>query len=147
MKKTLFITCLCSLALTISSSSHAKIYKWTDNKGVIHYSATPPPPQTKEKAKNIEDKIRFAAGKYTPKKESSRSQQKTSDKKISSKLSGPSKKLTAYCEGQKSNLAKLKSNYRNTWEENGKKKNLDQSQRKQKVEQIISSIELNCKEV
>ena len=148
MKKSLLIACLCVIALTISTSSQAKIYKWTDKKGVIHYSATPP--QTKQKAKNIEDKIRFAAGKYTPKKVTSSTQRTASGKKVkklSSKLSSPNKKLTAYCQGQRSNLSKLKSNYRNTWIENGVKKNLDQSQRKQKVQQLIDSIELNCNEV
>ena len=122
MNKSLLTACLCGILLTVSTSSQAKIYKWTDTKGVIHYSAMPP--QTKAKAKNIEDKILFAAGKYTPKKTSSTTQRTTSDKKtkkLSSKLSPPNKKLTAYCQGQRSNLSKLKSNYRNTWIENGVK--------------------------
>lgn len=43
-KKTLFMLLL---GLTISTSGFAKVYKWTDANGKTHYTATPPPTQTK----------------------------------------------------------------------------------------------------
>ena len=44
IKKTLFMLIL---GLTISTSGFAKVYKWTDANGKTHYTATPPPTQTK----------------------------------------------------------------------------------------------------
>jgi len=98
---------LLSLFATISLSQavHAKIYKWTDNEGRVHYSATPPK-DTKEKAENIEDKIKFNIGKKQPAKSHHTSESKTEKegdqnaKKTASKekySEDTSKARVAYC--------------------------------------------------
>ena len=42
-----------SLALSITSIASAKIYKWTDEQGKTHYTATPPPAKLKTKSQEF----------------------------------------------------------------------------------------------
>ncbi len=147
------MTSISILALTISLSAQANIYKWTDSKGVTHYSATPPPQKSKvkQKAENIEDEIRFAAGKHRPKgnvasTNATGKEDKTAKRKI--KLSAPDKKLVSFCKQQRGNLSKLKNNFRNQWvDSNGTKTMLNQDQRKSKVDEIMTTIDKNCEGV
>lgn len=157
MKKLILMTCISALTLTFSLSSHAKIYKWTDAKGVVHYSATPPvtKKKAKQEVKNIESEIRMAAGKpqsspadnnNTQKNEDEENEQETDDSE--SELSAPDKKLIDYCKTQKNNLANLKNNFRNVWvDTSGKKTKLDQKQRQEKVDYLKSRIKNDCQEV
>ena len=141
-KKFLSAATLSIAVLFITMVSQAEIYKWTDAKGVTHYSAQKPI-QQKIKSENIEDKIRFAAGKYQA---SSRQAPKTTaNSKKKTKLTGPNKKLITYCKTQRKNLAQLKKNYRNLWKDkDGKTSRLDQKQRQEKVNQIQKSITAEC---
>lgn len=43
MKKTIALASLLALALGASAAHAAKFYKWTDDKGVTHYTIDPPP--------------------------------------------------------------------------------------------------------
>jgi len=155
MKKTILITGLCALAISFSATTQAKIYKWKDSKGVVHYSATPPPQKvkTKRSIENIEDKIRFAAGKYRPSaktasKRPTSNRESANQEEKNNKLSAPSKKLVSFCKNQRKNLATLKSNYQNVWVEvDGKEQKLDQKQRQEKVNYLIKAIKDNCEGV
>ena len=143
MNKITIIT-LSTLAIALSVSSiQAKIYKWTDANGSTHYSATPPKQNTKSKVKvkNIEDKIRYAAGK--PSLHTKSTEEKSAGKK-DDKLAPPSKKLVKYCKSQRSNLKQLKENFNTTLEASGKKSLLNQKQRKDKVKEIRKSIKNEC---
>ena len=145
------------LTLSYSVTTQAKIYKWTDQQGVIHYSATPPVVNSaKTKVEDIESKIRSHAGKAST--QSTRTyntydtQQKLAKKKnkgqsIEEKLKGPNKRLVAYCMGQRRNLEQIKNNYRTTWVEKGKKVKLDQAQRKEKAKYLADQISKNCEGV
>ena len=137
-------------AIFMNVATNAEIYKWTDSKGVVHYSSQKPP-QKKVKPKNIENielAIRSAAGK--PKKQqtassSRKSQGDSSEKKSNTKLSGPGAELISYCKKQRSNLKQLQENFRNVWQGiDGKKTKLNQNQRKSKVEYIQTTIAENC---
>jgi len=156
MKKIILIACISALTVTFSINSHAKIYKWTDSKGVTHYSATPPAKSTKskQKVKNIEDEIQRAAGKHRPKQAKTKNkdtQKKNVEKKETeseSELSPPDKRLVDYCRGQKNNLASLTNNFRNVWiDAKGKKNRLNQKQRQEKVDYLKERIEKDCQEV
>ena len=152
MKKIILITCISALTLTYSINTQAKIYKWTDAKGVIHYSATPP--ATKKKVKNIESDIRLAAGKHRP-SEADKKEANTDNKQKAkeqedeaSELSPPDKKLIDYCKSQRDNLKILKKNFRNVWiDSSGKRTKLNQKQRQEKVDYIKNRIENDCGEV
>ena len=133
----------------VTINSQAEIYKWTDAKGVTHYSAQKPT-QQKIKSENIEDKIRSAAGKYQASsgqtsQAPAKNTAKSNDSKSKTKLAGPSAKLVSYCKSQRKNLAQLKKNYRNVWKDkDGKTSRLDQKQRQEKVNQIQKSITAEC---
>lgn len=153
MKKIILMTCISALTLTFSINTYAKIYKWTDTKGVVHYSATPPASKkkAKEEVKNIESKIRFAAGKHrsskvAKKEKSTENNQKK--EKDETELSPPDKKLLDYCKSQRSNLKSLKNNFRNIWvDQTGKRTKLNQKQRQEKVDYLANRIKQDCAEV
>jgi hypothetical protein len=145
------IISLSLLAITLSVTTiQAKIYKWTDANGSVHYSATPPKLNKKSKldVKDIEDKIRYAAGKprvSTSKKTIEGPVSKDTNKKDEDKLSPPSSKLIKYCKSQRSNLKQLKENFNTTWvSASGKKALLTQTERKNKVKDIRKKISTEC---
>ncbi len=136
--------------LLINTSSQAEIYKWTDAKGVTHYSAQKPT-QQKIKSEDIGDKIRSAAGKHQalsqkPAQASTQTTgKKSADGKTKTELAGPSARLVSFCKNQRKNLTLLTKNYRNRWEDKGGKVSfLDQKQRKEKVRSIRKSITKEC---
>lgn len=144
MNKTTVVS-LSALFLVFSASlATAKIYKWTDANGSVHYSATPPK-QKKIKAQNIEDKIRYAAGKPQYPTESSENKSEDKAEQKDEKLAGPSKKLVSYCKQQRTNLRQLKDNFNTKWvDPSGKETLLTQKQRKDKVKEIKKSIVSGC---
>ena len=150
MKKTILLASISFAILTLNTAAHAKIYKWTDAKGVIHYSATPPAQAQKTKFKDIEEKIRFAVGKAPADEDkantnASTTNEATSKEEKDPKLSPPSKKLISYCKTQRANLAALKTNFNNIWvEPNGTRKKLNQKERKEKVQYLIKKITEEC---
>ena len=155
--KIITLASVSTLTLMFCVSSQAEIYKWVDSNGGVNYTATPPVQEKKRvKATNIEDRIKAAAGKYRPPANSSSkdgaetNQENSADQGTEgeAKLAGPDKKLIKYCENQRDNLKQLKKNYRNVWiDVKGKKTNLDQEQRKQKVEYLQTRIQEDCKGV
>jgi hypothetical protein len=152
IQKIIVLVSISSLAVIFSMSSQAEIYKWVDDNGQTHYTATPPVQKMKRvKATNIEDKIRSAAGKYRPPAKGSEPTKSTDDTAQKSgntekeELGGPDKKLVEYCKNQRNNLAQLKKNFRNVWVDiKGKKTSLDQEQRKEKVAYLKSRIKEDC---
>ena len=153
MKKTIKLISVASLSsflLIFSMNVNAKIYKWTDANGQTHYTAQPPA-QTKQgiKAKNIEDQIKAYAGKYRPPaKTAAKNTDDNSESNSDEKLAGPDEKLVKYCKSQRNNLKQLKKNFRNVWIDiKGKKTNLNQEQRKEKVIALQDQIKENCSEV
>ena len=154
-KKSVILTSITTL-LILSVNTHAKIYKWTDANGQVHYTAQPPA-QTKQrtiKATNIEEQIKAKAGKYRAPKSTTKVAAKDDDTNVDSEkkseddLAGPNKQLVKYCNGQRDNLKQLKKNFRNIWiDAKGKKTNLTQEQRKEKVSMLQEEIDSNCAEV
>jgi len=151
-KKSVILTSITTLALAIGmTAAQAKIYKWTDANGQTHYTAQPPAQKKlRDKAKNIEDKIRAHAGKYSPSKNSPKvaSDKEKSNDDTDTELSGPNKQLVKYCKSQRNNVAQLKKNFRNVWiDTKGNKTTLNQEQRKKKVAELQSKIKSECAEV
>lgn len=155
-KKSVILTSLTTLALVMSIQSHAKIYKWTDANGQVHYTAQPPAQKKlRIKATNIEDEIKSKAGKYRAPKNAEKTaatdssiKSDSEENKSDDELAGPNKQLIKYCKGQRNNLAQLKKNFRNIWiDAKGKKTSLTQEQRKEKVALLQDEINSNCSEV
>lgn len=64
--------------LTISTSSNAKIYKWVDEAGKTHYTATPPPQNIESKEMKVKNgqASESKSTKAEPKKELTKDEQK-----------------------------------------------------------------------
>ncbi len=133
----------------ITTTAHAEIYKWTDAKGQVHYSATPP--RKKVKTKEIGTEIKMAAGKFDPssvKLKSDTEESEDQDNDDSPQASGknkPTKERVAYCKTQRKNLALLNNNKNIRWKSFGKETELNDAQRKLKIKQIKSQIDSECK--
>ncbi len=133
----------------ISTTAHAEIYKWTDAKGQVHYSATPP--RKKVKTKEIGTEIKMAAGKFDPasvklKSDSDESEdQENDDSTQTDGKNKPTKERVAYCKTQRKNLALLNNNKNIRWKSFGKETELNDTQRKMKMNQIKSQIASECK--
>jgi len=149
-KKIVTTTAIVSLAFFVNIGTNAEIYKWTDAKGIVHYTANKPT-QKKIKAEDIEVQIRSAAGKYKATNTTSHSPQNTSTRNSDEqqredvKLKGPDPKLVSYCKQQRNNLSSLQKNYRNVWQgADGKKKKLNQEERQLKVNELQDRISEDC---
>lgn len=143
---------LLSLFVTVglSQALHAKIYKWTDSEGKVHYSATPPK-DTSEKAENIEDKIKFNIGKSQPATTRKSSEPESSNKKEKRKKTSKnkyseetSKARTAYCNGLKRNIHTLKTSKNVNVAEGENLKPLNSKEVEQRLAKEQSNLEKNC---
>jgi hypothetical protein len=143
---TLFVT------VSLSQTLHAKIFKWTDSEGKVHYSATPPK-DTKEKAENIEDKIKFNIGKTQSSKSqaTSESNTKNNDNENSNKKASKesyseetSKARVAYCNGLRRNIHTLESSKNVNLAEEGKLKPLNTKEIGERLAKEKSNLEKNC---
>jgi len=146
---------LLSLCITFSivQTAHAKIYKWTDDDGKVHYSATPPK-NTKTKAENIEDKIKFNIGKVQPvtnyraasgkpKVKTEKDDAKT--KAIQAKYkTDQSKARMAYCNGLKRNIHTLQTSKNVNIAEEGNLKPLSSTEKQARLNKEKSNLEKNC---
>ncbi len=141
-------------ALLSFSTANAEIYKWTDAKGQIHYSATPP--VKKVKTEKIGEEIRMAAGKFDPasvtqkkatSEESGDNENDNNADASSNKSGGPNKELIKYCKSQRKNLKLLQNNQNIVWRQFGKKSELTAAQRKAKIKKIKTEISEECKGV
>jgi hypothetical protein len=152
-KKSVILTSISILIMSMSLTAHAKIYKWTDANGQTHYTAQPPTQKKlRVKAKNIEDKIKANAGKHRApaqtKTTSSSNTQASDEDKTEEKLEGPNPQLVKYCDSQRNNLVQLKKNFRNVWiDAKGKKTTLNQEQRQEKVSMLADKIKKDCADV
>ena len=143
---------LLSLFITFSLSQvlHAKIYKWTDSNGKVHYSATPPK-DTGTKAENIEDKIKFNIGKVqpattrvVPKTEKGTTQEINNKKAIDKYKDDKSKARMAYCNGLKSNIHTLENNKNVNIAEEGNLKPLSSKEKAARLAKEKSNLKKNC---
>lgn len=142
------------VTLSLSQTLHAKIYKWTDNEGKIHYSATPPK-DTKTKAKNIEDEIKFNIGKVQP----ATTHHVASKKKVEKRSTEDSGKMKAaqakykddksqarmsYCNGLKRNIHTLETSKNVNIAQKGNLKPLSSSEKAARLGKEKSNLEKNC---
>lgn len=147
----LILLTLC-ITFGLSQAANAKIYKWTDKEGKIHYSATPPK-DTSTKAEDIEDKIKFNIGKAQPttthhvavKKTSKSQEEKDKIKAAQEKYKDDkSQARIAYCNGLKRNIHTLQANKNVNIAEKGKLKPLSSTEKAARLAKEKSNLEKNC---
>ena len=162
--KNLTLTSTAVLLMALASTSPAKIFKWVDASGQLHYTERPAP--AGKKAEDIEDEIRIAAilkrkGKRdnrfsylqdNKKKMSEKSEEKEQNVGLRDEIANKQKvaednyreQLNSYCNSQRANLKQLQSGNPITWEENGETKLLTSDQKKTKISSITKSVKKNC---
>ena len=143
MKQLLFL-----IALMLSSAAIAEpIYKWKDNKGVVHFSTTPPEQQnnTETIAKPDPQRISNGDSQMTQNKEDSETAVK---KQAEEPIEEPQQKTEeelAYCKSLKGNIAMLKSSPRvRIKNKNGEYEILDDSGRQKEIARINKLLNEFC---
>jgi len=141
MKLPIITTLVIALGFLTVTITEAKVYKWKDAEGVMHYSSTPPKPT--EKISELKDDLRITDNKamaHKPQAEAKTDAEADEKKKARDKK----RKKRNYCNGQRKNLALLKRNLNVKWIEKGKSTKLSAEQRKDKLRSLENSISTDC---
>lgn len=146
---------LSALAFACSLSAQAaQVYKWTDDKGVTHFSAQPPEGQ---KANEVDVKVapqingggsaptyKLPNGAQQP-SVSNDAQQQELERKVKAQVREDQAKVQAYCDQSRQNLAQLRNNPRVMVQSGrGETRRLTEEEREQRAAEIQLSIEQNC---
>lgn len=139
MKLPIITTLIIALGFLSFAITEAKVYRWKDASGVIHYSSTPPKPT--EKVSDLKNDLRITDNKSIAHK----NHQETTTKKENKKnIRSKKTRKRNYCNGQRRNLALLKRNLKVKWIENGKSIKLSADQRHEKLRSLENSINADC---
>ncbi|WP_257294496.1 DUF4124 domain-containing protein [Endozoicomonas sp. YOMI1] len=137
------------MALLLSSWAIAEpIYKWKDNRGVVHFSTTPPQQQTNTEtiAKPEPQKISNGASQMTQNKEDSEAVVKKPAEAPIDELQQKTEEEPVVCNSLRSNLAILKNGppvrIKN---KNGEYEILDNSGRQEEIARINKLMNEFCK--
>ncbi len=141
MKLPIITTLVIALSFLSVTITEAKVYKWKDAEGIMHYSSTPPKPT--EKVSDLKDDLRITDNKAIAHK--SQAENKTDTEANKKKQARDKKrKKRNYCNGQRKNLELLKRNLNVKWIEKGKSTKLSAEQREDKLRSLEDSITANC---
>ncbi len=140
-----------TLAL-ISFSVHAELSKWVDADGKVHYSDTPPPEVTTKSVRNIAGKEQAdAPASYAPKslaereaeiRKSKQTREDASKKKAEEDAKVDTKKRN--CEAARQNARTLEDGRVVTYDANGERKFMEDSELAQRLEEARKAISTNC---
>jgi len=146
---------LSALAFACSLSVQAaQVYKWTDDKGVTHFSAQPPDGQ---KVNEVDVKVapqingggsaptyKMPNGAQQP-SVSNDTQQQELERKVKAQVREDQAKVQAYCDQSRQNLAQLRNNPRVMVQAGrGETRRLTEEERQQRLAETQLSIEQNC---
>lgn len=142
------------IVLTLfSSSACAEVNKWTDEKGVVHYSDTRPSGVQTDSVRNFSGKEAGAAATTTAPKtwtereaelKKSQLQKKEADEKQAKKRAAQAERLRNCANAQES-LRTLESGSRiATYDANGEKVYLDDATRELRIQAARQAVQANC---
>lgn len=126
-----------------SNNLQAEIYKWKDEQGQVHYSATPPPSKTID-LENISDDISLRSGKPS---QLNTNTDKLADKPHSDSNANTSNnhtKQSNYCNHQKQALQTLKENEFVKWKSDDQDIILEGDMKAQKINELSQEIDQYC---
>jgi hypothetical protein len=145
MKLPIITTLAIALSVLTATLVEAKVYKWQDADGVIHYASTPPKPD--EKISGLKDDLRITDNRSAAHKNEQETQNNDEiNKKNKEQKQNRNEKERKqnYCDGQRRNLTLLKRNLKVKWIENGKSTELNSEQRNEKLRALEDSISADC---
>jgi hypothetical protein len=134
------------LALAVLVPAFAQtVYSWKDDKGVTHYSDSPPPAGAKKKEYTAPEATPTAQGaKVQPKAASTRAAVPAVDPAV---VAQREKQREQACKQAQANLAILKGNLGIAVDKDGDGKNdmvLDAKQRQEETRNMQASVDANC---
>lgn len=150
MWKQLTISGMTIALLCLATTASAEAYKWTDQKGNVIYSQTPPPLGTPYE---LVDNTSIAATSFgvansktkNLQKNLSASQKAREDRKAEEKLVAESEQIKQEnCKQANNNLTGLTSRGQVTIKENGLYRKLSEEERQERIQQAKNSIEEYC---
>ena len=147
------------LTVGFSSTAQAEIYKWTDEEGKVHYSATPPQGQT-TKAEQIGDKIKFNVGKVQTTTETDEPEKATTtaatEETEAAEENAPTENIykgdrtaarVAYCQKIQNNIHILDNDENANVVETGSSKPLEAAERAARLEKAKADLAKNCEDL
>ena len=145
MKKLLFIPAAFMVAISLQQPAQAEMYKWTDKKGEIHYTQTPPPADTQ--SKNIEDDIRLSTGKLgTVAPTMAKGEKKSAMEEAREQGKKSEAEHQDYCANQANALKQLTANALVTVKDDkGEPHILTAEEKANKIKEIETSIQKICR--
>lgn len=139
---TLFKACL--LVALLSSSAHAaQIFKWVDDKGVLHYGAEPSREHASERVTNrtYRSSSTFQEAAASP---TEAPNQKIIDQQVRQQIAQEEAERKENCTLLRTNLAQLKNNPRLLAEIDGKTVRLTEEQRQERIAETEQRIADYC---
>lgn len=131
----------------ISTNAMAEIYKWKDESGQVHYSATPPPTKTID-LENISDAIDFQKGNASQRTvsngEKTPSRQNSNTTLSGEQQAGQTSNKSKYCDHQTQALKTLKDNEFVKWKNGDEDVILEGDMKAVKINQLSQDIEKYC---
>lgn len=144
------------LAVGLSSTVQAEIYKWTDSDGKTHYSATPPQ-DSSAKAEQIGEKIKFNVGKVKSSEEKDDEPEQTATPAAEEEADkAPRKNIykgdrsparLAYCKNLENNIHILENNENANIIEEGGTEPLGTDERNLRLTQAKEKLAKNCEDI
>ena len=134
-----------TLLLGLSASTMAaQVYKWVDERGVTHFSATPPAGQS---ATTVSPNITQPKAQPAPAAaDTGEDKEQTAiDKKVKADVAEQEAQRQQYCERARTNLAQLQNNPRLRIESEGEVRRIDEDERQSRIEKLKTDIAENCR--
>ena len=131
-------------SFSLVSTSFAEIYKWTDQKGQVHYTQHPGPGNKADQLVDMKNQQMTRKSNAADSAELAQEKERQEEKAALAK--SYKEKLNKFCAQQRKNLKILGSAKPIAWEEDGETQLLSKQERHEKIDDIKDSLEENCDE-
>ena len=145
MKKAIFMPVVLLVSVFFTLNASAEMYKWTDKRGEVHYTQTPPPPDAK--GKDIEEDIRLSTGKLGNNIPAQADKNATKDDKEKAREAGEKsdKKHRDFCAQQEAALKQMTENALIKWKDEKGERFLTAEEKTGKMKDMQNNIDSMCK--
>ncbi|OQX03932.1 MAG: hypothetical protein BWK73_37880 [Thiothrix lacustris] len=145
MKKAIFMPVVLLVSVFFTLNASAEMYKWTDKRGEVHYTQTPPPPDAK--GKDIEDDIRLSTGKLGNNipAQADKSAPKDDMDKAHEAGEKSDKKHRDFCAQQEAALKQMTANALIKWKDEKGERFLTADEKTGKMKEMQGNIDTMCK--
>lgn len=145
MKKAIFMPVAVLVSVFFTLNASAEMYKWTDKRGEVHYTQTPPPPDAK--GKDIEEDIRLSTGKLGNNIPTQADKSAPKDDMDKAREAGEKsdKKHRDFCAQQEAALKQMTENALIKWKDEKGERFLTAEEKTGKMKDMQNNIDSMCK--